>query len=109
MVKVDNTYPYNEILIGKNKEENDKLVKESNDTDYWFHLEAYPSCHIILKTTLEHPINNEMIGYCARLVKQNTKYKNIPKLVVMYCEIKNVTSTQQVGQVTVKDYKKIIV
>lgn len=109
IIKTNLTFSNNIIYIGKNKEANDQLVKNAKDSDYWFHLDAYPSCHIILESSIEFPITNEMIVFCANLVKQNTKYKNIPKLKVIYCEIKNVTRTKELGKVIVKQSKNIII
>jgi predicted ribosome quality control (RQC) complex YloA/Tae2 family protein len=107
MVKLDNTYPLNPIKIGKNQQDNDIIVKAANKEDYWFHLEDYPSCHVIIENTVENPVTNEMITYCSQLVKQNSKYKGQLNLKVMYTKIENVTPTRVLGQVVVK-VKKVI-
>ena len=36
MVKEDNTFENNLIRIGENAEDNDQIIKESNQTDIWF-------------------------------------------------------------------------
>lgn len=102
MVKIDNTFENNPIKIGKNAIENDKLITEAKQTDIWFHLSKFPSCHIIIECSDDFPINNIMINYCAALVKQNTKYRNIPKLKVNYTCIKNIQKTEKLGCVLIK-------
>jgi len=100
MVKQDTTtYPDNHINIGENASENDQLVKEAKQTDIWFHLTNLPSCHLIISVDKKHPIDNSMIKFCATLVKQNTKYKNLPNVKVNYCPIKNVKRTKTKGAV----------
>ena len=37
-----------EIQIGKNKLENDELVRKAKSTDIWFHIANAPSCHVVL-------------------------------------------------------------
>jgi predicted ribosome quality control (RQC) complex YloA/Tae2 family protein len=102
MVGVDKTFENNSIKIGKNARDNDTIIKESKETDIWFHLASFPSCHVIIECSTEYPINTKMIIYCAALVKQNGKYKNIHKLKVNYTEIKNVTRTTTLGHVILK-------
>jgi predicted ribosome quality control (RQC) complex YloA/Tae2 family protein len=101
-MRTDNTFPDNTIKIGENKEENDKIIQEAKQTDIWFHLHNLPSCHIIITNNSDHPITKQMIHHCANLVKQNTKYKNLPKVKVNYCPIKNVKRTEEKGKVILK-------
>ena len=110
MVKFDNTFNNNLIKIGQNAKDNDKIISDAKQTDIWFHLSAYPSAHVIIECSEEYPIDNIMINYCANLVKQNTKYKNIPKLKVIYKKIKGVQMTEIPGTVTLsgKTYTIVI-
>ena len=100
MVLVDTTYPNNTIKIGQNARDNDLIVSEAEQTDVWFHLADYPSCHLIISVNEDHPIDKQMIIYCSQLVKSRTKYKNIPKLTINYCPIKQVHRTKTKGLVT---------
>ncbi|AYV77045.1 MAG: protein of unknown function DUF814 [Barrevirus sp.] len=102
MVKEDLIYPNNRIRIGQNAIENDNLIKESKETDIWFHISGLPSCHLIIDVSTEYPLTKQMIYYCANLVKENTKYKNLPKIKVNYCPIKNVSRTKVPGKVVLK-------
>lgn len=109
MVIVDETFENNKIKIGKNAKENDLIVKDAKETDIWFHLADFPSCHVIIECSKNFPVDNQMIKYCANLVKQNGKYKNIPKVKVNYTEIKNVTRATTPGQVIIKGKVKSII
>lgn len=101
-MKEDLTFINNKIIIGKNANGNDILVKNADDNDYWFHLADFPSCHVVIKNSTEYPITNEMIMHCANLTKLNTKYQNVPNIKVHYTQIKNVTRTDIPGLVIIK-------
>lgn len=102
MVKEDKTYASNLIKIGENKLDNDQLVANAKQTDIWFHLASFPSCHIILECDSNNIPTKEMIIYCAQLTKENTKYKNLKNVKVNYTEIKNVKRTDEPGKVIIK-------
>jgi len=99
MIKEDQIFENNIIRIGGNAEDNDKIVAEAKQTDYWFHLANLPSCHVIISVDKNNPITKQMIKYCAYLVKENTKYKNFKEVVVNYTLIKNVKRTKEKGKV----------
>jgi len=100
MVKIDECFLENKIMIGENKDDNDLIISQAKQSDIWFHLANLPSCHVIIENSKENPVTKEMIKYCCLLVKQNTKYKNIGKLRVQYCSIKQVKRTNEPGKVT---------
>lgn len=109
MVKEDNKYPDNLIKIGENKDDNDLIIKEAMQTDIWFHLAKYPSCHVIISCSKKNPVSKGMIRYCAQLVKDNTKYKNINNLKINYTEIKNIRRTDEPGKVIISSKPSSIV
>lgn len=102
MVKEDNIFENNVIKIGQNAEENDEIISEAKQTDLWFHLANLPSCHVILSCSSEYPPTKQMINYCAKKTKENTKYRNLQKIKVNYTEIKNVYKTDIKGKVILK-------
>ncbi len=101
MVKIDNTFENNTIVIGENQKDNDMIISTSMQTDIWFHLANLPSCHVILSCTKKQSVTKKMIKYCAMLVKQHTKYKN-RKVKVNYTTIKNIRKTNVAGEVIIK-------
>ena len=82
---------YNEIIfyIGQNAQENWNILDTSKklNPDYiWFHLNSFPSCFVIMYSTLYElkPNNiNDYLNYGAYLCKQNTKYRSL-KLIKRY-------------------------
>lgn len=98
------------IKIGKNKEENNQLIDESEETDIWFHVENEPSCHVILKNSDKvREIPKQVIKRCAYLCKINSKAKTESSTVIMYTEVKNIEKTRRMGEVKVLIYKRVIV
>lgn len=102
MVKEDNTFENNPIKIGQNAEENDQIISEAKQTDLWFHLANFPSCHVIISVSKEFPVTKQMISYCCQLTKENTKYRDLQKVKVNYTIIKNVKKTDIKGKVILK-------
>jgi len=94
MVKIDNTFENNPIVIGENQTDNDQIISKSKQTDIWFHLANLPSCHVILSCDKKHPVSKKMIKYCAMLTKLHTKYI---KVKVNYTTIKNIRKTKTKG------------
>lgn len=98
------------IIIGKNKEENWKIIDDASPSDIWFHMQDIPSCHVILKTTDPiKKISKDVLKRCALLCKMNSKAKNENKTNVMYSEIENVKKTRNVGEVIVHPFKTLVV
>lgn len=93
----------NTIIIGKNKEDNWKIFSEASNTDMWFHLDKFPSCYVVLKG--EH--SKERIQLAAELCKNNTKYRNLKNVAVIYTEISNLKKGTEIGEVIIKNNKKV--
>lgn len=97
------------IIIGKNKEENWKIIDEAEPTDIWFHVENMPSCHVILKTSTHlSSVTNDVLKHCALLCKMNSKAKTEKKTIIMYSPIKNVKKTKTIGEVIVNSFKTLV-
>ncbi len=97
------------IRIGRNKKENDELVKTSAKTDIWFHVDGAPSPHIILSTAERlNVIPKQVIKRCACLCKSNSSMKSESKCGIIYTEVANVLPTEHEGQVTINGMRKMI-
>ncbi len=92
-----------DILIGENRDENDLLLKISDKSHYWFHLESFPSCHLIFKNNL---ISNREALFCAKLCLDHTKYKNMRNIYVCYTTINNLKRISP-GEVEFISNKKV--
>lgn len=100
------------IYIGQNKTENWELIDAADNTDIWFHISNYPSCHIILKNidcVKLRDIPREVIKRAAYLCKINSSsiIKSMKKCVVIYAPISEVKKTEIVGQVSVTTHKTV--
>ena len=107
---------YNGVIyyVGQNCNENWSLLDTNlkiNDNYIWFHLNSFPSCYVIMCSTLEYIANgneyNNYLYYGAELCKQYSKYK-FNNLKVIYTTLNKLTKTNKVGEVIVKGKKKII-
>lgn len=110
------TITFNNInyIIGQNAQENWDILDEANtiNPDYiWFHLNSFPSCYVIMYSTLEDLLDNSCniyLNYGAELCKNNTKYKNMRDIKICYTSLKKLKKTQKIGEVIVSGKKNII-
>ena len=98
------------IYIGKNNKQNDELVRNSSNNDYWFHVHEMPGAHVILKNNGKE-ISNDVIEYTAQLAAGYSKGKDSGKVPVDYTKIKYVRKTKGLkpGLVLYSNYKTIYV
>ena len=89
------------LQIGKNKTENDLLVRTSNLEHTWFHLTNLPSCHGIINCSIDK-LSKNYIYLCAVKIKMHTKFKKCNYLPVTYTSLSNVKPTNIIGKVTLK-------
>jgi predicted ribosome quality control (RQC) complex YloA/Tae2 family protein len=94
-----------EIVIGKNKYDNNKIISENSQNDFWFHIQKMPSAHLILKCNCKK--KNKCIKESAHKLKSSSKYKNLKNLKIVYTQLKNVKKTKEIGKVIIKN-KSII-
>jgi predicted ribosome quality control (RQC) complex YloA/Tae2 family protein len=102
------------IKIGNNAEDNWKVIDDSDELDIWFHLDEYPSAHIVLKTNKKelNTINKQILFKCASECRNRTNIKDIKKdkkIKVIYTEIKNIKKGNDIGSVYSKNTKSIFV
>lgn len=91
--------PMDFIKIGKNKKDNWKLVQEADPDDLWFHVEGYPSTHILL----DYNAPKNLIKICAQTCKQRSKAKKEKNVSVVYTKVSNITLGRHEGEVIIQD------
>ena len=107
---------YNDIkyIIGQNAQENWNILDEGykiNNNYIWFHLNSFPSCYVIMYSSIEELKDNSLndyLTYGANLCKQNTKYRNLNDLKICYTSLKNLKKTNKVGEIIINGKKNII-
>jgi predicted ribosome quality control (RQC) complex YloA/Tae2 family protein len=91
------------IIVGKNAADNWNIIKQSHPEFWWFHLNKYPSAHVILQDKCVKPQKSLLIK-CAKLCKENSKLRDSnQKISVIYSKIKNVRLGKNVGEVVTKN------
>jgi predicted ribosome quality control (RQC) complex YloA/Tae2 family protein len=99
--------------IGENAKDNWNLLqnvkKELNGLNWiWFHLDNFSSAYVVLCATKKESTKQSIIRG-AQLCKEHGKYRDVPKISVIYTEVKNVKRAEKVGQVTTCKTVKIVV
>lgn len=105
--------------VGENAQDNWNLLtsaKKENMNWLWFHLDKFSSAYVVLCATRKQLITGngtpkKIIKMAAGLCKQNGKFRDIPKVTVIYTELRNIKKGSKVGQVVVSSNKtnKIVV
>jgi predicted ribosome quality control (RQC) complex YloA/Tae2 family protein len=80
---------------GENAQDNTQLIKDSEADWMWFHLEKFPSCHVVV---CQNTLDDATINAAAELVKTHSKYK-FKHIGVSYCQIKNLKHGLNPGSV----------
>ncbi|XP_041721146.1 coiled-coil domain-containing protein 25 isoform X2 [Coregonus clupeaformis] len=106
------TPPYT-IYMGKDKYENEDLIKYGWPEDIWFHVDKLSSAHVYLRMpkglTIED-IPKEVLIDCALLVKNNSiqgcKMNNINVVYTPWANLKK-TGDMDVGQIGFHRHKEV--
>jgi hypothetical protein len=103
------------FLVGQNSQENWDLLdscKQINNNYIWFHLDSFPSCYVIMCSSLADisciELKNTLINYGAELCKKNTKYRNLSNLKICYTSLKKLKKTNKIGEVNIIGKRNII-
>lgn len=106
------------FYIGSNANENWKLFDKSkliNDNYIWFHLNSFSSPYVIMYKTIDE-LNNtynkseidDIYQFAANLCKQNSKYKFLNNLKIVYSQLKKLSKGEKIGEVIIKGKRNII-
>jgi predicted ribosome quality control (RQC) complex YloA/Tae2 family protein len=98
--------------IGKNKDDNFKVIDAGKSDDLWFHAENESSSHIvcIVPDDIDKSDLKYIIKVGALLCKNNTnKLKSQKNVEIIYTQIKNVIKTAIAGCVQTTNTKTIII
>lgn len=85
-----------------------KLKEVPNRIIYWFHLESFPSPHVILMMPENMAPEEKHFRIAAEYTKNSTKkYKHHDNLSIIYTLLANVVKTENTGEVEFKRKRKI--
>lgn len=99
-------------LVGKSARGNEFIVKaRAKNGDLWFHVKDAAGSHVVLICRDSSETSDLDLRYCAGLAAGHSKLKGSGKVEVMYADVKNVSKVKGglPGQVTVRNYKTLIV
>ena len=106
--------------IGKDRIDNDMLLQLSikENLDYlWFHLNSFSSGFVIMCETIDNlkRVHNfsdsdtdDILRYGAKLCLENTKYRNLENIYVIYSPLHKIKKTETPGCVIVLGKKNLI-
>ena len=99
------------VQYGTSAQDNWDLIDKSSGNDIWFHVQDYPSSHVVIDMTNIKPkeLPHEAILFCAKLCKDNSKAKSKEHANVIYTKIKNVVKSTDVGSVTTRNTVTIVI
>ncbi|XP_077408857.1 coiled-coil domain-containing protein 25 [Vanacampus margaritifer] len=105
--------PHYTIYMGKDKYENEDLIKYGWPEDIWFHVDKLSSAHVYLRLPKGVTINDipaEVLIDCAQLVKNNSiqgcKMNNISVVYTPWANLKK-TGDMDVGQIGFHRQKEV--
>ncbi|KAL5374181.1 Coiled-coil domain-containing protein 25, variant 2 [Paraphaeosphaeria minitans] len=101
------------VYVGKDKVENEELIKYGWDEDVWFHVDNLSSAHIYVRLPDGQDwesIDQGLLVDCAQLTKANSiegnKKDNITVIYTPWSNLKK-DGSMAVGQVGFKDQRKV--
>ncbi|RWS25001.1 coiled-coil domain-containing protein 25-like protein [Leptotrombidium deliense] len=101
------------IYMGKDKVENEELIRWGWPEDVWFHVDKLSSAHVYLRLNPGQTIDDipsSVLDDCAQLVKENSivgkKTNNLEVVYTMWSNLKK-TASMDVGQVGFRSDKEI--
>ncbi|EAT83928.1 hypothetical protein HBI56_061070 [Parastagonospora nodorum] len=107
------TSPSAYIYMGKDKVENEDLIKHGWDEDIWFHVDNLSSAHVYVRLPEGEDwekMTKELLVDCAQLTKANSiegnKKDNVTIVYTPWANLKK-DGSMAVGQVGFKDQRKV--
>ena len=96
--------------VGKNAAGNDHLLTLASPDDIWFHVDGYPSGHVVLECAhlvtapggLTRKQKHDLVVQGAVLCKRQSKQKSASRVPVLYAPVSRVRKTDVLGSVSVE-------
>lgn len=100
-----------EFHVGKDAEDNFKILNDAMMDDIWFHIHGSSSAHVIAKIPSDLAINKKqmlrVIKQGALICKEVSKYASEKNVKIIYAPVNDVIPTEKAGTVIVSNAKYI--
>ncbi|TIC01217.1 cytoplasm protein [Wallemia mellicola] len=97
--------PAGSIYMGKDKFENEELIKYADETDIWFHVDKYSSAHLYLKlpeNSVWDSLPQPLLSDIGQLTKANSIHANkLDNVIIIYTPVTNLKKTGDLDTGTV--------
>jgi predicted ribosome quality control (RQC) complex YloA/Tae2 family protein len=91
--------------VGRNARDNWDAISQSDSNWLWFHLDKFPSSHVIICKE-KNNISKKDIENACNLLLNYSKYK-FNNIGIVYCEINNLLFGIETGSVIFKSNNKV--
>jgi len=102
-----------EFHVGQNAEDNEQILRDSDPTDFWFHLDSTSSAHVIAKIpetlSLDKKELQKVLKQGAVICKEVSKLKSQKNVKIVFGSVEDVTLTETVGCVEIGKAKYITI
>jgi len=101
--------------MGKDKYENEELIKYGLPIDIWFHVDNLSSAHVYLRLPDDVSVNTipkEILMECLQLVKENSiEGKKKDKVSIVYTPWQNLLKkpSMEIGEIGFKSQNEVII
>jgi predicted ribosome quality control (RQC) complex YloA/Tae2 family protein len=97
------------IHYGRNAKENWAILDNAEDDDIWFHINDFPSAHIILEVKNMDSMSDDIYEYCCKLcIERTSKVKSMKgKIKVIYTKRSNLEKGKVVGEVYISNISNV--
>lgn len=107
-----------EVYMGRDKHENDPLIKNSHPKNLWFHVDKHSSAHLYLQLSKEDQaktfdklqVDSLVLDQIAQLTKANSiKANKLNNITIIYTPVDNLHTdgSMDVGTVTFHNPQKV--
>lgn len=86
------------VELGQSAQENNDIIRRSQQNDIWLHLAAFSGPHAVIHAIEGKKMSNAIIGQAAQQIKDHcSQTKKLREVYVEYTELKNVKLTGKAG------------
>lgn len=94
------------FYVGENAKDNWNMLEKFQQNHIWFHLDKFSSPYVIMES---NDLSKTNLIFGANLCKENSSYKNLKKIKIIYCSLKQLKKCSKIGEVLISGKIKFLV